>query len=411
MKKKIKIVIVAYIPEDLERDKIGGPSFAALAIAQALAKDDHFEVHFVSHSLFKSSVQNYNNVTIHRIPLPKISIVPRRIKFIPLLIKKINELKPDIIHVHDAHYYLAARKASYPIVVTAHGLRLLYHDIFLLFKSNQSVAWFINILWLNFIYLFISSPMMAGLKQRIINIYATDIIFLMLRKAQHIIAVSKYVESKIRYLTKGEIFTIDNALEKIYFNITFPTAAKQLLFAAADITKRRKGLLLTLKAFNIIKANIPDVILHVAGGISDKNYLNTIKRYLKRNGIEKGVVFLGQLSPNRLAQEYADCSLFLSSSKFETFSLVIAQALAAGRPVIATKSGGPQSLIDEGETGFLVEYNDIEKFAEKVIWLLNNDEARSQMGKNAKQVARERFAQEVVVEKTKKVYRYVLGGN
>jgi glycosyltransferase involved in cell wall biosynthesis len=408
MKKKIKIAIAAYLPEDLEKDKIGGPSFAALAIAQALASDSRFEVHFISHSSSKFALQQYGNMTIHWIPLPKISLIPRRIKFIPLLIKKFNELKPDIIHVHDAHYYLAARKTSYPIVVTAHGLLLLHHDIFLIIRSNHFMAWFINILWLNLIYLFIPSPMLVGLKQRIVNIYTTDIIFFMLRKAQHIITVSKYVESKTRYLTKGEIFTIDNALEKIYFNSAPPTEGKRLLFAAADITKRRKGLLLTLKAFTIIKATIPDVTLHVAGGIADNNYLNNIKHYLKRNGIEEGVAFLGQLSPNRLAQEYADCSLFLSSSKFETFSLVIAQALAAGRPVIATKSGGAKSLIDEGETGFLVEHNDIEKFAEKVIWLLNNKEARLRMGKNARLVAEERFAQEVVVGKTKKVYQYIL---
>jgi glycosyltransferase involved in cell wall biosynthesis len=408
MKKKIKIAIAAYLPEDLEKDKVGGPSFAALAMAQALASDSRFEVHFISHSSSKFAQQQYCNMTIHWIPLPKISIVPRRIKFIPLLIKKFNELKPDIIHVHDAHYYLAARKTSYPIVVTAHGLLLLHHDIFLIIRSNHLMAWFINILWLNLIYLFISSPMLVGLKQRIINIYATNIIVFMLRKAQHIISVSKYVESKIRYLTKAEILTIDNTLEKIYFTITSPPKGKRLLFAAADITKRRKDLLLTLKAFNIIRTHVHDAKLHVAGAINDKGYFNKIKSYLKRNGIEEGVVFLGQLNPRCLAQEYADCSLFLSSSKFETFSLVIAQALAAGRPVVATKSGGAQSLIDEGETGFLIEHNDIEKFSEKVIHLLNNEEIRSRMAENARKISRERFAPEVIIEKTKKVYCSVL---
>ena len=175
-----------------------------------------------------------------------------------------------------------------------------------------------------------------------------------------------------------------------------------------DITKKRKALLLTLKAFAIISENIPDATLYVAGAINNKSYFKKIERYIRKKRIEKRVVFLGQLSPQHLAQAYADCSIFLSSSKFETFSLVIAQAMAVGRPVVATKAGGPQCIVDDGETGFLVDYNDIEEFAEKVIFLLNNEEVRSKMGNNAKRVALKRFTQEIVVEKTKEVYRYVL---
>jgi len=381
MKKKIKIAIAAYLPKDVDKDKIGGPSFVALAIAQALVKDSNFEVHFISHSSSDYEVSKYNNMKIHWLPLPKKSIVPRRIRLVSSLVRELNELKPDIIHTHNSHYCLAALKTRYPVVVTAHGLRLLYHDIPLIVKSNHFIAWLINILWLNIIYLFISSPLTVGLKQRIINIYGTNIIFLMLRRAKHIITVSDYVKLKIFYLTKGNTITIDNTLQKVYYKISASPEDNKLLFAAGDVTERRKNLLLALKAFNIIKSQNPDAVLQVAGATVDEKYFDKIKMYLKNNGLEKDVVFLGQLKPQRLAEEYANCSLFLSASRYETFSLVIAQALIVGRPVVAVKSGGAMSLIDDGITGFLVENNNIKKFAEKVIFLLKNKEVRLKMAR------------------------------
>lgn len=408
MQKKIKIAIAAYLPENLERDNLGGASFVALAIAQAAARDKRFDLHIVTHSFTKNTTEKKNNITFHSILLPKKYVMPRQMKLIPSLIKKFNELKPDIIHVHSPNYSLAALKTPYPVVVTVHGLRLLYHNVPLIFKSNRLIPWFINILWLNIIYTFIISPLTAGLKSRIVSIYQTNVILLMLRKARHLIAVSKYVEQKIKHLTTGKIFVIDNALQEIYYNASTTSNNEQLLFVAPDITERRKDLLLTLKAFKIVRKHIPDAVLHIVGAMKNKNYFNKINRYLKSNRIAEGVTFLGQLAPDRLAKEYADASLFLSSSRFETFSLVIAQALASGRPVVATKSGGSQCVVCHGKTGFLVEYNDIKEFAEKVILLLKNKEMQRKMAKSAQKFALERFAKERVIEKTKEAYCYIL---
>jgi glycosyltransferase involved in cell wall biosynthesis len=409
MIKKIKIAIAAYLAQDLEKEKLGGPSFAALALAKALAKDSCFDVHFITHSFsLNNPLKRNDNITFHFIPLPKKHIMPRQIRLIPFIIKKLDELNPDIIHVHSPNYSLAALKSRYPVVVTAHGLLLLNHNIPIPFKSYHLAAWIINLLWLNINYLFIFSPQTIGIKNRIINIYCTNVILFMLRRAKYLIVVSEYVKLKIRYLTAGKIFVVGNAVDKKYFNISYPSKDNRLLFVAANVTERLKDLMQALKVFKIIKQQVPDTAFHVAGAIEDSRYFKRIKHYLKRNSIEDAVIFMGQLKPARLATEYSNCTMLLSTSRFETFSLAIAQALSAGRPVVATKSGGVEYIIKNCKTGFIAEHDNVEKFAQRVLLLLNNNKLRFRLAKNAKSYARENFSQEVIGEKVKNIYSSIL---
>ncbi|MBO9470145.1 glycosyltransferase [Endozoicomonas sp. G2_2] len=73
----------------------------------------------------------------------------------------------------------------------------------------------------------------------------------------------------------------------------------------------------------------------------------------KRLGISKQVKFPGKLSRIEVRREMRDCNVFVLSSRFETFGVVLIEALATGRPVIATRCGGPEDIVDE-DSGFLV---------------------------------------------------------
>ena len=79
--------------------------------------------------------------------------------------------------------------------------------------------------------------------------------------------------------------------------------------------------------------------------------------------------------------------------------------MAAGKPVVATAVGGAAEAIVENETGFLVESNDHEALADRLIRLLNNRQEAERMGRQARQVAAEKFSPTTRRDKTLWLYR------
>jgi len=83
--------------------------------------------------------------------------------------------------------------------------------------------------------------------------------------------------------------------------------------------------------------------------------------------------------------------LMLPSIKYDSFPLVVLEAMAAAKPVIATKLGGATEQVAHGETGYLVPINDAEQVANYINELLENSAVLKQMGLNAKTRFTEKF--------------------
>jgi len=89
-----------------------------------------------------------------------------------------------------------------------------------------------------------------------------------------------------------------------------------------------------------------------------------------------------------LAQLYCALDIFVSSSHTESFGLALAEAMAAGAPVVATETEGARELIQSGETGLLVSIGDVDKLAEAVLQLLNDRQWRVHLGTEARKTPR-----------------------
>lgn len=89
--------------------------------------------------------------------------------------------------------------------------------------------------------------------------------------------------------------------------------------------------------------------------------------------------------------------------------MVIMQAMAARVPVVATRVGGVDYLVDHGRTGFVVEFGDIRGLAEAMACLLADANLRARMGKAGRTEAEQRFGAAVVARQTREVYDRVLG--
>src|SRR5699024_9955006 len=100
----------------------------------------------------------------------------------------------------------------------------------------------------------------------------------------------------------------------------------------------------------------------------EKANLLKLVRVLK---IEEQVVFLGPLTREQVKEEVSSADAFVLSSKYETFGVVLIEALALGKPVIATKCGGPESIVTP-EVGYLVENNSEEELSKAMSELIAN---------------------------------------
>ncbi|OHD66804.1 MAG: hypothetical protein A2176_09990 [Spirochaetes bacterium RBG_13_51_14] len=101
-----------------------------------------------------------------------------------------------------------------------------------------------------------------------------------------------------------------------------------------------------------------------------------------------GAVFTGKVLHDDLPRLYASCDIFLFPSITETFGNVNLEAMASGLPVVAAAKGGPLGIIREGETGFLVDPKNIDKFCDRLSRLIDNPVLLKKMSRNAIDYAR-----------------------
>ncbi len=142
-----------------------------------------------------------------------------------------------------------------------------------------------------------------------------------------------------------------------------------------------KGYDLLLKAWAIVEKQCDDWELAIYGD-GNKNYYEKIasslnldkKRYQLYNSIHE------------VQEEYLDSSLFVCTSRFEGFGMGIIEAMACGLPVVAFDClWGPRSIITNAEDGILVENGNVKKFAEAILYLIENPRRLQKMSDNARE--------------------------
>lgn len=144
-----------------------------------------------------------------------------------------------------------------------------------------------------------------------------------------------------------------------------------------------KGNDLLLQAWSVIEKKHPDWILDIYGNGDKEPY----QKQMVELGIDPQRCHLyGPISD--VKNEYLSSSIFVLPSRFEGFGLVIIEAMACGVPVVAFDcENGPRSIIDDGETGFLIPPFDINALAEQVMRLISDINLRKQIGVNAQDAA------------------------
>lgn len=147
----------------------------------------------------------------------------------------------------------------------------------------------------------------------------------------------------------------------------------------------QKGFDLLIEAWKIVHERHSDWILNIYGEGEGGSLMRQISDYHLENSC-----FL-RLPVNNIADKFADSSIFVLSSRFEGFGMVICEAMTCGVPPVSFACPcGPKDIITDGFDGLLVENGNIEEMAQKICYLIENEILRKQMGTKAK-ISAERF--------------------
>ena len=178
---------------------------------------------------------------------------------------------------------------------------------------------------------------------------------------------------------------------------------KKIIFFGGRLSGAKGGKQI-LKVMALIKKEINDVVLLIAG---EKNkYVNRMEKMIEELNIENNIILIGWLEKKELKAVYNSVDLCVFPSLcFETFGMMVLEAMACKKPVISSCFGGPREMIIDGETGYLVNPNDTELMAEKIIDLLKNSQKAKQFGEAGYARAKKHFSSDEQINKTLEWYK------
>lgn len=181
---------------------------------------------------------------------------------------------------------------------------------------------------------------------------------------------------------------INLKLDKIH-----PTKNKtktKILFVGRDF--KRKGGFITIEAFKLLKRQMPNAELFVAGP--------------KENPIKENIAgfhYLGDLNFDEVNRYFNECDIFCMPSYFEAYGLVFVEALASGLPCIGRDCYEMPYFIEEGKTGLLLKNDSAEELAGKMYELLTNDTYKNNVAAKKEWYIKE-YSWDTVAER---MYRFI----
>ncbi len=244
---------------------------------------------------------------------------------------------PNIIHAHFGEMGIIGaelkKKFNAPLVITEHGSIML--------------------------------PEKANLKRK------RRVVSEGYKKCDALIAVSSSLAHHIEAMGINSIHVLPNIIPDYFFSKISSNRQKKKQFISVGNLVTNKKFDITISAFARACKVYNDLSLIIIGvGPEHKRLLNLVRE----KNIEDRVIFMGYVPNTKLPELYHNSICFILLSAYETFGVAYAEALACGIPVIATKCGGPEDILNSSN-GLIIPVNDEEAAFNSILNICNNFEA------------------------------------
>jgi glycosyltransferase involved in cell wall biosynthesis len=383
----MRVAICGPYPLDDEDDAVGdGLMQCVVTLAHGLA-DIGTATHVISRSTRVANVvsEDRNGVSVTWVPdpFPRADYLVGRRLLQSRLRRVIRRIRPDIVHAHgEAPFIRAALSYEGHHVITLHGL-----------FADQTRAHGLAIpLSLRAAYL---------LMRRWEREYLPRIKCAIAINAQLGVSV-------LRANPHARVFRVNNPVASAFFDAAADDPTPSRILFLGQIS-RRKGLHILLEAFAAIADVIQATELRVIGGsLQDSGYYEELQSQYRHLVDDGRLVFAGPKVHRDIPSELARAAIVCLPSLYEASPLAVLEAMAAGRPVVASRVGDVDELLSGG-VGVVVEPGDPRALASALIALLRDASGGREMGRRARASARQRASPNVVAQETQSVYEAILG--
>ena len=166
--------------------------------------------------------------------------------------------------------------------------------------------------------------------------------------------------------------------------------------------EHRKGIDVLLRAIPDVLRENENIRFHLIG----RDDIGYEKAFRKRNAhaVNEKVSFLGQVDAKTLQMHYEDCTLFVAPSRYESFGLIYAEAMAHSKPVIGCKVGGVPEVVVDGSNGLLIEPDNSDALTNGILDLLGSEEKLKRFGEAGRQRVERLFGGEKMCRNTIDLY-------
>ena len=387
-KKVIKIVRI------IARLNIGGPAINAVLLSEGL-NDNGFKTTFVTGSIEKDE-GDMSYFAYERGVRPVIvNELSREINVFKDLIalwkiyKIVKKEKPDIVHTHTAKAgalgRIAAILAGVPVRVhTFHG------HVFDGYFNNAATRIFIAI-------------------ERFLGRFTAKIISVSNSVANDVVMRYNIVpKGKVAVIPLGFDLQRFFAIDKYKGNLKKELGLNEdiLLVGIVGRLVPIKNHKMFLDAARKILATSHYSLTTKFIIVGDGELRQELEEYVDKIGIRQHVVFLGWRRD--LESIYADLDIVCLTSLNEGTPVSLIEAMACGKPVVATDVGGVKDIVKESINGLLVPSGDVDGFRSAIINILQDNEKRMRMGDNGREFVRANFGKGRLIEDTKRLYENLL---
>ncbi len=361
------------------------------SLSEALALNKEIELHIITQTQLVDKTQHlkkngiYFHVIKYNFPFTKkgfpgffpLDRLTGYYSFSKKAKKVINEIKPDILHVHgtEGGYYIPASGSKIPCIISIQGIISEY------VKIEPSFASYLQLPYEHF----------AVKKNKYFGC-RTDFDFDFVKKLNK----------------NAVVFDLPEAMNKIFFERSWKwKAPSDLSILFVGSINARKGIVDLINAVAIIKKTFPSIHLKIIGG-GVRKYRNFLKDIIEKNDLQSNVSWLGNRSPDQVASELQQCSLFVLPTLMDNSPNCLAEAMAVGVPSIATRVGGIPSMITDKWDGMLYEKQDVAGLVNLIQQLANDKDLQNELSINARKKAFERNYPTHVSEKYVEVYKSLI---
>lgn len=410
----MKVLWFSNSPAAAYEDKIKGTGGWMVTLDKAIQKNVELHVAYLypyKQALFKNGQTTYHPIYSGNILMKRFSDIARK-NFFADYLRVVDEVKPDIIHIHGSEntFHSILSHVDIPVVLSVQGNMTVYAQKYLSGFHGQLLNY---------------KREKCSIKSIILGRQSYQDGWDFLRKMSMIeqknLLHLKYVIGRTdwdyritRILAPNSTYFVCNEMlrDSFYTHVwNNPYQVGKLVIHTTNGDNYYKGFETLCHALHLLNGIGMDVEWRVAGVAEDSAINKITKKYLKQNYPQKGLRLMGSLDENGLVDSLLSSHLYVMPSHIENSPNNLCEAMILGLPCIATHAGGTASILKDHEEGYIIQDGDPWAMAGAIIEMIQNPEQAIQYGQNARKKALKRHNRETIVEELLETYQMIINAS